>query len=316
MALKTFGHLGKPGEAGTASGLWIDLKAPDQREIDEACRVTGLRIPTRGELEEIETSSRTYVSNGAIYISLPMLVNPTPGAAAATPLGFILTHDRLVTVRFEELPSFNQVEESLGDFTSSSDVFVRIVEAIVDQLADIEEHVEEALDKISKAIFAHENQDKKPSRATANMRALLRRIGHLGNLISVARGCLLGLTRMIPFAMTQSAQWLTHENSDRLTKAKQDVASLIEFETHLSDKMQFLLDATLGFVGIAQNDLFRILTIASVIGIPPTIFVGIWGMNFKQMPELNWSLGYPAALAVIVLSAAIPAIWFKIRGWL
>jgi magnesium transporter len=316
MTLKAFGHLDKPSDMDAAGGRWIDLKAPDQREIDEACRTTGLRIPTRDELEEIETSSRTYISGGAIYVSLPMLTKAAPGNAATTPLGFVLTRNTLVTTRFDELASFDQVQELLGDVSNPPSIFVRIVDSIVDRLADVEEHAEEALDKISHEIFAHDRTDRRPSRATANMRALLQRIGHLSNLISIIRNCLLGMSRMIPFVQTHAAEWLPHECSDRLTVAKQDVASLIEFETHLTDKTQFLLDATLGFVGIAQNDLFRILTIASVVGIPPTVMVGIWGMNFKQMPELDWSFGYPIALIIIVLSAIIPAIWFKLRGWL
>ena len=79
--------------------------------------------------------------------------------------------------------------------------------------------------------------------------------------------------------------------------------------------MQFLLDAVLGFINVAQNDLFKILTIVSVVGIPPVLVAGIYGMNFKFMPELNWTWGYPFGLAMIALSAIIPLIWFKRRGW-
>jgi len=95
-----------------------------------------------------------------------------------------------------------------------------------------------------------------------------------------------------------------------------DIASLNDYEDHLSNKVQFLLDAILGFITIAQNDLFKILTIVSVVGIPPTLVAGIYGMNFKYMPELNWVEGYPFALAAIVLSAVLPLLWFKWRGWL
>src|ERR1700712_565314 len=97
--------------------------------------------------------------------------------------------------------------------------------------------------------------------------------------------------------------------------AVKDIASLDDYEAHLAGKVQFLLDAVLGFITIEQNDLFKVLTIASVVGIPPTIMAGIWGMNFKFMPELGWTLGYPIALVLIILSALVPLAWFKIRGW-
>src|SRR5436853_5505229 len=101
----------------------------------------------------------------------------------------------------------------------------------------------------------------------------------------------------------------------RLKAVSTDVASLNDYEGHVSDKVQFLLDAVLGFITIEQNDLFKILTIVSVVGIPPTVMAGIWGMNFKSMPELSWEFGYPLSLGAIVLSAVIPLIWFKWRGW-
>ena len=93
------------------------------------------------------------------------------------------------------------------------------------------------------------------------------------------------------------------------------MVSLNDFETQLANKVQFPLDAVLGFITIAQNDLFKVLTIVSVVGIPPTLVAGIYGMNFKNMPELNWAWGYLFGLAAIALSAILPLIWFKVRGW-
>jgi magnesium transporter len=91
--------------------------------------------------------------------------------------------------------------------------------------------------------------------------------------------------------------------------------SLNDYESQLSNKVQFLLDAILGFISIQQNDLFKVLTIVSVVGIPPMLVAGIYGMNFKFMPELNWAWGYPLAIAMVALSALIPLLWFKWRGW-
>jgi magnesium transporter len=90
---------------------------------------------------------------------------------------------------------------------------------------------------------------------------------------------------------------------------------LNEYESHLSDKVQFLVDATLGLINMEQNDLFRLLTIVSVVGIPPTLVASMYGMNFHNMPELSWAYGYQYGLTLIALSAAIPLIWFKIKRW-
>jgi len=104
--------------------------------------------------------------------------------------------------------------------------------------------------------------------------------------------------------------WIVPEFESRLGAVCKDIASLNDYEAHLSTKVQFLLDAVLGFITIEQNDLFKVLTIVSVVGIPPTLMAGIYGMNFKFMPELNWAWGYPFGLAIIALSALIPVVWF------
>ena len=102
----------------------------------------------------------------------------------------------------------------------------------------------------------------------------------------------------------------------QLKSLQRDVSSLNDYESHLTDKIHFLLDATLGMTNVEQNNIFRILTVVSVVGIPPTFFASMWGMNFKGMPELEWTYGYEFALFVIIVSALIPIFWFKWRGWL
>ena len=122
--------------------------------------------------------------------------------------------------------------------------------------------------------------------------------------------------RIASFAGDVGSEWITASSKKRLEAVSKDVASLSDYETRLSDKIQLLLDAVLGFVNIQQNELFKILTIVSVVGVPPTILVGIWGMNFKHMPELDWTFGYPLAWLAVIASGVLPLIWFKRRGWL
>jgi magnesium transporter len=105
-------------------------------------------------------------------------------------------------------------------------------------------------------------------------------------------------------------------SATRLKAIRADVASLTDYQAHLSAKVQFLLDATLGFINIEQNEIVKTLTIASVVGIPPVLIAGIYGMNFRVMPELHWSFGYPLALALIAVSGLLPVWWFRRRGWM
>ena len=119
----------------------------------------------------------------------------------------------------------------------------------------------------------------------------------------------------MPFISTLAADWLPPEVKPRLETLRQDVASLNDYDAHLVNKVQLLLDATLGLINIDQNNIIKVLTIVSVVGVPPTLVASMYGMNFKNMPELAWAWGYPYGLTVIALSAILPLLWFKWRGW-
>jgi len=300
---------------------WIDLFNPTKEEIAYIERAAGLKVPGRDKLVEIESSSRLHIEDGALYLNMPTIFRQGD-MVGRTPLGFLLTPKILVTVRFEELKAFADVRERLAakdrDCSGPVGIFVSILEAIVDRTADVLEHVEAKLDEISDLIFREEaapDRSQAPGRETVRLKGILRQVGRSGDMTSNIRDCLLGIGRIVPYVENHGNDWISSENKQRLAVVKQDVASLDDYKTHLTDKIQFLLDATLGLTNIDQNNIFRLLTIVSVVGIPPTLIAGIYGMNFKIMPELNWEFGYPIGLAVIALSGIIPLIWFKVKGW-
>ena len=175
-----------------------------------------------------------------------------------------------------------------------------ILEAMIDYSADrLEELRAEAL-KISQRIFHKDMQDWQRNRVTKVNRMLrdtLVEIGDMGERLSHIRDTLLVLQRAVPFVTEHGDGWMERAIKARLKIAGADVQSLNDYEVHLTDKIQFLLDADLGFITTEQNDLFKVLTIASVVGIPPVLLAGIWGMNFHDMPELSAPHGYPIALA-------------------
>ena len=120
----------------------------------------------------------------------------------------------------------------------------------------------------------------------------------------------------MPYVLALGTKWLPAEVTPRLQTLERDIASLSDYDVHLTNKVQLLLDATLGLINIQQNNIIKVLTIVSVVGVPPTLVASMYGMNFRYMPELNWTWGYPFGLALIVLSALVPLLWFKLRGWL
>jgi magnesium transporter len=195
---------------------------------------------------------------------------------------------------------------------------ISLMEVIIDHCADTLEGAAGDLDQLSEKIFGarkKEAQRHGPREDGERLSAIMRKIGVHGYLTSKVEDVLLGTARMLPYVATNAAPYLEADKRAKLKSRQRDVASLNDYETHLTDKIQFLLDATLGLTNIEQNNIFRILTIVSVVGIPPTFFASMWGMNFKNIPEYDWAYGYEFGLSVIFLSAIIPIVWFKWRGW-
>jgi magnesium transporter len=299
--------------------IWIDLLDPTDEEKGFVESRTHIQVPTMQALSEIEASSGLQVNRGVIYLNTPILARSDTPEAFLSPVGFILSPTVLVTVRFARLSSFDQVAEQIHhdpSLATNVGVFTALLEAIVDRGADVLEELRGELDHISRKVFrgnpAHRSHTV---RSTDALRKTLSAVGAIGERVSQARDVLLGVGRIASFAGDIGEEWITPAFRVRLRAVLKDVASLNEYEAHLSGKVQFLLDAVLGYITIEQNDLFKVLTIASVVGIPPTLIAGLYGMNFKFMPELEWAWGYPFGLALILVSAIIPLIWFKWRGW-
>jgi magnesium transporter len=298
--------------------LWVDLWNPTREEIAKACTDYGLNIPPREQLEEIEFSSRLQYEDGIFTISVPVTPHTKGQDDVTSPLGFVLTADILVTVRFAQLHTFEGIAARVKRRQRSApDVFLVIVEALVDYGADRLEELRSEATAISSRIFhkGMETTQRNIKKTNRMLRTTLVEIGDMGERLSHIRETLLVLQRAMPYVNEHGDSWMEAPVKARLKMAVSDVQSLNDYEVHLTDKIQFLLDAALGFISTEQNDLFKVLTIASVVGIPPTFVASMYGMNFKYMPELSWPHGYAYGLSLIVLSIVIPVGWFKWRGW-
>jgi magnesium transporter len=309
------------GAALPSAVAWIDLLKADPEEIAFVERVTGLSVPSFDALSEIETSSRIYMMNGALYLSMPMISRAESGEPVSTPLGFVVTPHLLITVRFEASTVFKALHEQVGTpdlvHPSSTGAFVGLMEALIDRMADVLERVGAELETVSHRIFRDDpSAQRRPANEDADLRVVMRRVGRAGNLASKIRDSLLGSGRIVHYVRSLNLDWFPAEVKPHLDTLRQDITSLSDYHSYLTNKVQFLLDATLGLINIEQNNIIKVLTIVSVVGVPPTLVASMYGMNFKYMPELDWAYGYVWGLALILVSAVGPLLWFKLRGWL
>jgi magnesium transporter len=300
-----------------ANKTWVDLLDPTDAERSAFETAFGLSVPTKDELGEIEATSRQRIENGALYMTAPQIFAVGDEPWLPTPTGFVLSKQVLMTVRFAQSASFDAVAKECGaeEKLEPAAAFVNLLEALVDHLADLLEAAGRDLDDASHVIFSQDTA-KKLSKETAMLRQLMLRTGRTSERMARIHYTLVCLDRMAKFTMDRARDWLAQDMAARLQSVSSDIASLVQFSEGLVSRVQLLQDAATGIINIDQNDVMKVLTIASVVGIPPVLVVGIYGMNFKNMPELNWSWGYEYALAVILVTALLPLIWFKWKDWI
>lgn len=298
--------------------IWIDLLNPKREEEVKIERALKLEVPTREEQREIEASSRLYQENGAYFMTATVLYHTETADPITTPITFILAGNRLITLRYAEPRAFSlfaaKCRRSDPSLTSGTAVLLGLIETIVDRMADFIERIQAEVDQLSHSIF-----EMKGGTASRQRRfdVMLKSIGREGELTSTARESTHSLGRLLTF-LTQAAN---ERKEDKLLKARirtaaRDVVSLADHVSFLSNKIVFLLDATLGMINIEQNNIIKIFSIAAVVLLPPTLVASAYGMNFEFMPELRWIFGYPFALLLMVLSAVLPYLYFKRKGWL
>jgi magnesium transporter len=297
----------------------VDLVNPTPDEAAKVATEYRIHVPSRASLQEVETSSRVRAEGRVLYVNMPLAIQDAAAGFAPVPLGFILSPELLITVRYSDVHAFAEVKARVENdpHMSSTAVFVALIDGMVDYAADMLETSSSSLAALSANTFGLNTAATavRHQRMTHALRESLKVVGSAGDQLSRVRESLLGLQRIVGFVSETAAEWLLPEFKTCLKTAQQDLLSLVDFETHLSGKAQFLLDAILGFINTEQNEIFKVLTIVSVVGIPPTLIASMYGMNFHNMPELGWRWGYPYGLALIALSTVLPILWFRRRGW-
>lgn len=308
--------------------VWIDMVEPTAEEEKDVEAALGIDIPTRGELEEIEASSRLYQEDGAAFMTANLIRRGEDDRPESSPVTFIIKGNQLTTIRYHHPQAFpvyiKQAMKPQATAMTGWGILISLLEAVVDRAADHLERVGAIVDDTSKKVFdtsfvvkaRRKSRRKKPK----NLEELLGRVGEEGDFTSKMRESLVSIGRMVAYMQAIIDQTkLTREmkeNRARIKILQRDIVSLTDHASFLSGKISFLLDAVLGMISIEQNGIIKIFSVAAVVFLPPTLVASIYGMNFDIMPELHWTYGYPWALGLMVLSAVLPFFYFKRKGWL
>jgi magnesium transporter len=302
-------HAAIPGET-----LWLDVVDPTPQEKLDLEASLGYELPSFVDMKEIETSSRLYRSGEITYLTVTHLMladSDNPGIAA---IAYILGKKRLVTVRHQQSMVFRVFIERVAKsgIATPEGAFASFMEITTGLLADLLETVNLDLEKASGRIFC-----KQSGAVEARLQEVILKIGSCANISSKVRESLLDKIRVLNFAENLAKDWSDASARPRLQVTLRDVQSLSDYVAFMEDKINFLLDATIGMISIEQNRVIKIFSIVAVIFMPPTLIASIYGMNFKNlMWELDWHYGYPYALGMMVFSAMVTLWFFRRRKWM
>ncbi len=294
------------------STAWLDLCEPDPTEVKACEQVAGLKLPDRDDIVGIGLAGRNRSSAQSVFLQISRFTDVEDGVSA-TPVSLVLTPKVLVTQRYASSPTFDiaagewHEDQSHGGAASA---FAELLETMTERTAQSMERIAGDVAKLSTHVFSERLTERQ------HLRRWLVHVGKLEARLARSRGTLLGITRIVVFMCEKQPEWLPDEPVSRLAMIRNDLDALDQFDEQVTEKLQFLLDAVLGMISVNQNNVMKLFTVVSVVAVPPVLLAGIWGMNFKAMPELSQPWGYAMALGAMALSVLIPLGIFKWRGWL
>ena len=288
--------------------VWIDLTNPTPAEIRTVEHFSALALPNIKETEEIEASSHYEVYPDGLQVNCSFL-HQVSGNFSITNVAFLFNKKCLISLCAREVPILSRLQASAQ---VNSDLIIdplstiiALIEDKIEKLADFSEEAHLAIEKISRQIF---------SRRNVVQEEIINNLSRQDDLNGKIRLCLMDGQRDLNFLLRRGR--LVDENINTTNDILEDIKTLLSHNTFLSERLDFLLNAALGFINIEQNKIIKIFSIAAVVFMPPTVIASIFGMNFKLMPELSWSWGYPLALLSMIAAGLAPYVYFKNKGWL
>ncbi|MCB1334731.1 MAG: magnesium transporter CorA family protein [Roseivivax sp.] len=308
------GSLAEEAEAAVAlpaEAIWLDLHRPLDAQI-AAVSALGVSVPSLDDMEEIEISNRLFQQDGTDYMTVVVPGSDAQGNPTAGPVTFMLSPQRLITVRhhaprpFETYPT--RAGRGAAGCSTPEHVFLGLVEEIIGRQADVLESVGKALDGASRRTFGSQT-----AASPAELRATLQEVGQQGEILNRVRLAVMTLERALAFFGTQKRD----KPVETLVKAMtRDLAALAVHADFLSNRVSLAVDAVLGLINLAQNATARIMSIVATLFLPPTLVASAYGMNIEDMPMQHAVWGYPAVLGLMIASGLGTYLFFKWRRWL
>ena len=292
------------------SAIWIDLIDPSSEEREILHQGLGQNLASYLELEDLEASARFFEDEDGLHLHSFFYCQDEDDYADISTVAFTLRDGRLFTLRDRELPAFRlyrmrsriQKLEACNAYELLLDLF----ETKIEQLADVIETIYADLEQLSRVIV-----DGKQGEAFDRA---LSTLTEQEDASSKVRLCLMDTQRALSFLVRKTR--LPASQLEQAREVLRDIESLQPHNESLFQKVNFLMQAAMGFINIEQNRIIKIFSVVSVIFLPPTLVASNYGMNFKEMPELGFEFGYPMALGLMLLAAFAPYIYFKRKGWL
>lgn len=288
--------------------VWIDLLQPRDEERLWVEEYYGLTLPSQEEVVEIEFSSRFFVDQNGLHVRSFFLYE-YPDRPRNVTVAFLLSRDRLFTLRSERLQTFHVFKQTVATHPNLArdalEIMLRLFETKVDLLADTLEGLHAEVEGIGQRVFDAEERD---------LEVILRDLSAAQDVNDQLRLGMLDKERVLSFL--RRGERCPPDRRPLLNEILRDIDSLNAHSMFLIEKTDSLMNATMGRINIEQNKIIKIFSIAAVVFLPPTLVASIYGMNFHFMPELKWAWGYPMALGLMVVSGVAPYLLFKRKGWL
>ncbi len=300
----------RPDEIAARKPIWVDAIAPGEDERAWVDKAFSVILPQPEHLRDIEASARFYEENGELHVRSDFLLGKESDSRSVI-VAFVLSNNVLFSVHDEDLPVFQHFRlHSHGQpdlVADSLDVLIDLYGSDVEFSADALEEAYADLGEISGTVLKSTLSDKQAG-------AVLASIAHAEHLNGRIRRNLMDTRRAVSFLMR--SKLLTPDQMEEARQIMQDIDSLDGHTAFLFDKINFLMNATVGFINVNQNKIVRLFSVAAVALLPPTLIASVYGMNFQYMPELQWANGYLFALSLMAASVALPFWLFHRKGWL